>query len=145
MPPAASRRAVVTRSPTEVSKVSLRAGRPAASSAELQRHLLEVSRRRLDDEVADLGRAGEGHLVDVVVLGQRRARVTEAGDDVDHAVGQSGLLEQLAQAQRRQRRLVGAATGSRRRTPGGPPWPVSFPREQRSRASCDGASTLVHF
>jgi hypothetical protein len=38
-------------------------------------------------------------LVDVVVLGQRRARVTEAGNDVD----------------------------------------------QRSRASCDGASTLVHF
>ena len=41
----------------------------------------------LHDQLADLGRAGEGDLVDVVVGGQGGARgLAEAGDDVDHAV-----------------------------------------------------------
>ena len=90
-----------------------------ALAAELERDLLEVAGRGLDDQLADLGRAGEGDLVDVVVRGQRRARVAVAGDDVEHAVGQAGLLEQLAEAQRRERRLLGrleddrAAAGQR--------------------------------
>ena len=63
---------------------------------------------RLDDELADLGRSGEGDLVDIRMLGQRRARcLAEAGDDVDHAGGDAGLEDQLAEAQRRERRLLG--------------------------------------
>ena len=36
-------------------------------------------------DLPDLGRAGERHLVDVVVLDHRAAGVAGAGDDVDHA------------------------------------------------------------
>ena len=49
---------------------------------------LRLPGRRLHDQLADLGRAGEGDLVDVRVGGQGGARLAEAGDDVDHAVGQ---------------------------------------------------------
>ena len=53
-------------------------------AAELERDLLEVARGRLDDQLADLGRAGERDLVDVVVRGERRAgRLAVARDDVD--------------------------------------------------------------
>ena len=56
-------------------------------AAELERDALEVAGGGLDDQLADLGRAGEGDLVDVGMLGQRRAgRLAEAGDDVDDAV-----------------------------------------------------------
>ena len=78
-----------------------------ALAAELERDLLQVARRRLHDQLADLGRAGEGDLVDRVVRRERRAGVAEAGHDVDHPCGQPGLLHELAEAQRRQRRLLG--------------------------------------
>ena len=44
-------------------------------AAELQADLLQVAGGRLDDQLADLGRAGERDLVDVVVGGERRAGV----------------------------------------------------------------------
>ena len=52
-------------------------------------------------------RAGEGDLVDVVVVDQRRAGLAVAGDHVQHALGQARLERQLAEAQRRERRLLG--------------------------------------
>ncbi|CAB4942372.1 unannotated protein [freshwater metagenome] len=79
-----------------------------ALAAELERHALEVrAAGRLGDELADLGRAGEGDLVDVVVLGQRRAGVAEARDHVQDSGGHAGLEGQLAEADRRQGRLLG--------------------------------------
>ena len=76
---------------------------------------------RLHDQLADLGRAGERDLVHVRVRGQRGAGgLAEAGDDVDHAVGDAGLGDQLGQPQRGQRRLLGGlehhgAAGRQRR------------------------------
>ena len=67
-------------------------------AAELERDLLQVPGRGLDDQLADLGRARERDLVDIVVRRQRGAGVAEAGDDVDDAVRQPGLLQQLARA-----------------------------------------------
>ena len=62
-------------------------------AAQLQRDLLQVARRGLDDQLADLGGAGEGDLVDVRVRGQRRAgRLAVAGHDVDHAVGKPASM-----------------------------------------------------
>ena len=56
-------------------------------AAQLQGDLLQVARRGLHDQLADLGGAGEGDL-STSVGGQRRAgRLAEAGDDVDHAGG----------------------------------------------------------
>ena len=78
-----------------------------ALAAQLERDLLEIARRRLHDQPADLGRAGEGDLVDAVVGRERRTGVAEPGHDVDHACGQPGLQHQLTEPQRRQRRLLG--------------------------------------
>ena len=78
-----------------------------ALAAQLERDLLQVARGRLHDQLADLGRAGEGDLVDAVVGSDRRAGVSEAGHDVDHAVREPGLHHQLTESQRRQRRLLG--------------------------------------
>ena len=61
-----------------------------------------------DDQLAHLGRPGEGHLVHVVVRGQRGARgLAEARHHVDHAVRHPGLGDQLGQPQRGQRGLLG--------------------------------------
>ena len=91
-------------------------------AAELERDLLEVAGSRLDDQLADLGRAGERDLVDAVVRGQsRRRRPPNPVTMLTTPVGQPGLLHQLAEAQRRQRRLLGglehdgAAARQRRR------------------------------
>ena len=43
-------------------------------AAEFQRDALEIAGRRLDDQLADFGRACECDLVDVGMLGQRCAR-----------------------------------------------------------------------
>ena len=68
---------------------------------------LRFPARGLDDQLADLGRAGEGHLVDVVMGGQCGAGgLAESGHHVDHAVGQPGLGDELGQPQRRQRGLL---------------------------------------
>ena len=45
-----------------------------ALAAELERDLVQVARRGLHDQLADLGRAGERDLVHVVVGGQGGAR-----------------------------------------------------------------------
>ncbi len=49
------------------------------------------------DRPADLGGAGEGHLVHAGVLDQQPAGVAGAGDDVDHARRQVGLLADLGE------------------------------------------------
>jgi len=77
-------------------------------AAELQRDPLEVVGRCPHNDLADLGEPGEGDLVDVGMPGERRAgRLAEPGDDVDDAVRQAGLEQQLAEAQRRERGLLG--------------------------------------
>ena len=77
-------------------------------AAELERDVLEVARRGLDDQPPDFAGAGEGDLVDAGMGGERGARgLAEAGDDVDHAVGEASLKDELPEAQRRQRRLLG--------------------------------------
>src|SRR5262249_24086524 len=75
--------------------------------------------------LADLGRAGEGDLVDVRVLDDRGAGATVAGDDVDNAGRQVGLAEDVAEEERSERgRLRGlegdgvAARERRRDLPG---------------------------
>ena len=77
-------------------------------AAKLQRDALEIAGRRLDDQLADFGRAGERHLVDVRMFGERRpGRFAIAGDDVHHAVGEAGLGDEFAEPDRRQRGLFG--------------------------------------
>ena len=82
---------------------------------------LSVPATDLRDRPADLGRAGERDLVDVRVLDQRAAGLAGAGDDVDHARRQVGLLADLGEQQRGQRRGLGrlehdrVAGGQRRR------------------------------
>jgi hypothetical protein len=76
--------------------------------AELERDLLQVAGRRLDDEAPDLGRAGERDLVDVGMRGDRGARrLAVAGHDVQHAVRVAGLAHELGEPQRGERRLLG--------------------------------------
>ena len=57
---------------------------------------------RLGDRAADVGRAGEGDLVDVVVRDDRLAGRAGAGEDVDDAGRQVGLLADLGEQQRGQ-------------------------------------------
>src|SRR5690606_26180456 len=55
-------------------------------AAELQRHRPMVPRRRLLHQRADLGRAGEGDVVDARMAGERRPRLlAEARNDVEGA------------------------------------------------------------
>jgi hypothetical protein len=58
------------------------------------------------DRLADLGRAGEGDLVDLA-LDERGARAPVAGDDVHDAGRQLGLAQDVAEEQRRERRRLG--------------------------------------
>ncbi len=76
-------------------------------AAEFERDLLEVAGSGLDDQLADLSRACERDLVDVVVGRQRGAGIAEASDDVDDARGEPSLQQQLAEPERGQRRLLG--------------------------------------
>ena len=62
---------------------------------------------RLGDRPADGRRAGEGDLVDVGVGDQRLPGRAGAGDDVDDAGRQVGLLADLGEEQRGQRRGLG--------------------------------------
>ena len=72
-------------------------------AAEFERKLLARARRRAADDAADLGRAGEGDLVDVVMPDDGRARRAVAGDDVDDARRQAHLDADFGEGQRRQR------------------------------------------
>ena len=81
---------------------------------------LRVGGAGAGDLLADLGGAGERHLVDAGVLHQRPAGLPRPGDDVDHARRQVGLLADLGERQRGQRRRLGGlehhrvAAGQRR-------------------------------
>lgn len=68
-----------------------------ALAAELEGDLLQVALGGgLEDLATDEGGAGEGDLVDVHVGGDGGAGGTaEAGDDVDDAGGEAGLLDEL--------------------------------------------------
>ena len=89
-------------------------------AAEFEREQLAGSRRRLADLAPDLGRAGEGDLVDALVRDERRAGRAVAGDDVDDARGQARLDADLGEGERGERRVLGglqddrAAGGERR-------------------------------
>ncbi len=75
-------------------------------AAELERQLLAGAGELALDRLADLGRAGEGDLVDVA-LDERGAGAAVAGDDVDDAGRQLGLAEDVAEEERRERRRLG--------------------------------------
>ncbi len=60
-------------------------------AAQLQRQALARPRRRLADQPADLGRAGEGDLVDAGMPDQQLAGAAVALDDVDHPGRQAGV------------------------------------------------------
>ena len=72
-------------------------------AAQLEGHLLVGAGDHLGDRAPDIGRAGEGHLVDVVVGHQRPAGLAGAGHDVDDTGGQGGLLHDLGEEQCRER------------------------------------------
>ena len=96
-----------------------------------ERNFLEIAGGSVDDQLADFGRSREGDLVDVGMRSQRSScRLAIAGDDVDHAFGESGFHDQFAQTQRGERSLLrrlqhdGAAGGQRR---------TKFPRGHQQR------------
>ncbi len=72
-----------------------------AFAAEFERERLATARRLLADEAPDIGRAGEGDLVDAVVSDDRRARLAVAGDEVEDAVGQADALAEFGEADAR--------------------------------------------
>ena len=95
-------------------------------TAQLQRHSLQIVGGGTHDFFAHRGRAGEGDLVYAFMLYQRLPGLRAAGNDIQHAWGQSCLLRQFAETQRRERRLLrglqyeSAAAGQRRpQLPGG--------------------------
>src|SRR5205823_6966488 len=75
-----------------------------ALAAELERQLLARPGGRLADDASHLRRAREGDFVDVAVRDQQPAGTAVARDDVQHAGGEPGLMRDLGQAQRRERR-----------------------------------------
>ena len=77
-------------------------------AAEFERNLFQVAGRGVDDQLADFGRAGEGYLVDMRMGGQRGAgRFAVTGNDVHDAIGNTGFLNEFAQAKSRKRSLFG--------------------------------------
>jgi hypothetical protein len=76
-------------------------------AAQFERDFLQIIRRGFDDQLADFGRAGEGHLVHLAVRRQRRAAsLTKTSDHVEHAGRQARVQAQLREPQRRQRRFL---------------------------------------
>jgi hypothetical protein len=73
-------------------------------ATQFQGQALAGTRQRAADVATHLGGAGERDLVHVRVGDQRRTGATRAGDDVDHARGQVGLLADLGEQQGGQRR-----------------------------------------
>src|SRR6201987_6473051 len=67
-------------------------------AAEFQHDLLQVAGRGPHDLLTDLGRPGEGDLLDVRMRGDRRARgVAVAGQQIDDAVRDTCLGVELDQ------------------------------------------------
>jgi hypothetical protein len=75
-------------------------------ASELEAHALEVAGGGAHDLVADLRAAGERHLVDLAVPGQRRAGVAKARHDVHHAIGYPDLAQEPPQEESAQRGLL---------------------------------------
>ena len=103
-------------------------------AAELERHLLVGARDCLRDLAADRGRPGEGDLVDTRMPHQRRSGGSGARHDVDNTRRQIGLLEDLGEQQRGERRGLGRFQHdgvARRRARG----------RSSTRASAAGSST----
>ena len=91
-------------------------------AAELERDALERAGRLAHDPLAHLGRAREGDLVDARVAHQGHADLAaRTRDDVEHPLGQPGLLRELGELERGERRQGrglehhGVAGGQRRR------------------------------
>src|SRR5690606_36808457 len=83
-------------------------------AAELERDALQRLRRRDVDLLTDLGRARERDLVDAGMRHERGAgRLAVARHDVDDAGRKTGLLDQLAEPKRAQRRLLGGLQHAR--------------------------------
>ena len=77
-------------------------------SAQFERHALHRFGGIAVDHFADLGRSGEGDLVDIGMLDQSVARdMAEPGNHVDHARRKARLDNQIGQPQRGDRRLFG--------------------------------------
>ena len=100
-------------------------------AAEFERNFLQIAGGRLQDQLADFGRAGERDFVDIRMRRERGAgRFAVARNDIHHAVGNAGFLNQFAEQQRRERRLLGRfqhdrASGRQRR--------AQFPRRHQQR------------
>ena len=88
-------------------------------AAEFEHHGLERVGGRLHHGAPGRHRADQRDHGDVLMRGQRRARLPAAGHDVEHA-GRQDAVDQFGQPQRRQRRLFrrlhhhGVAGGERR-------------------------------
>ena len=79
-------------------------------AAQLHRHPQDLLGGLLDQLAADLGRAGERQLAQRAgrsISGSIDAPDDEVVIDVEHAVGQARLVEDLGQRQHRQRGLLG--------------------------------------
>ena len=76
-------------------------------AAELQGHFLVGASDRALDDLADVGGAGKGDFVNVGMVHQLGAGRAEAGDDVDDAGRQVGLLDQFGQFQCGERGRLG--------------------------------------
>src|SRR3954447_24362598 len=91
-------------------------------AAELHRDAQDLLGRLLDERLADRRRAGERELARPRVLDERLRRLARRlrRDDVHHPARQAGLLQDAAEREHRQRRLLGrlddarAAGGDRR-------------------------------
>src|SRR5207237_8116074 len=75
--------------------------------AELERELLARTGELALDRLADLGRAGEGNLVDPRVLADLRAGAAGARDDVHDPGRELGLAQHVAAEERAERRRLG--------------------------------------
>ena len=77
-------------------------------AAQFERHSLQISGGRLDDEFPNLRRTGKGHFVHIRMLGKCRTRgLAKSGNNVDHAVWNACFLDQFAEAQSGERSLLG--------------------------------------
>ena len=76
-------------------------------AAQLHRHFFIRPSQRAHDDLADLGGAGEGDLGRQRMPHDRRAGVSKAGDDIDHASRQAGILEDFRELQGRNTGCLG--------------------------------------
>ena len=68
-------------------------------AAQFERDFFQIAGRRVHDQLADFGRAGERDFVDIWMRGKRGAGCfAVAGDDVDDAVRECPLPESIRRA-----------------------------------------------